>query len=104
VPVLGALLPPESGIHPNALLSQLHLASGDHASRQRVSADTEPTRAGVLPRIDDYALFLADLELGMAWARQRGPTTPLFLFGQSVGAALALALATRLSRLGGMWT
>lgn len=52
--------------------------------------------------IDDYARILADLELGMAWARQLRPTAPLFLFGHSVGAALALALAARSPRVAGL--
>lgn len=57
---------------------------------------------GLRGDIDDYALFLADLEQGMEWARQRSPALPFFLFGHSVGAALALELAARSSHLAGL--
>ncbi len=58
------------------------------ASHPRGTGQSE----GVRGDIDDYALFLADLEQGLAWLRQRFTAKPIFLFGHSAGAALALAL------------
>lgn len=48
---------------------------------------------GLRGDIDDYALFLGDLRLGLEEARKRFVGKAVFLFGHSAGAALALHLA-----------
>ncbi|MGB7217449.1 MAG: alpha/beta fold hydrolase [Vicinamibacterales bacterium] len=57
---------------------------------------------GLRGDIDDYELFLGDVEQGLECLRQRFPTKPIFLFGHSAGAALALELAARSSRIAGL--
>lgn len=48
---------------------------------------------GMRGDLDDYQAFLSDQQQGLAQLRQRFPSTPIFLFGHSAGAALALQLA-----------
>jgi len=45
--------------------------------------------------LDDYGLFLDDLRLGLEQVRGRFPGKAVFLFGQSVGATLALQVAAK---------
>lgn len=48
---------------------------------------------GLRGDIKQYGLFLADLQLGLQHAQSLFPGEPVFLFGHSAGAALALHLA-----------
>lgn len=53
---------------------------------------------GLRGDLRDYDDFLGDLSLGLEHARARFAGKPVFLFGHSVGATLALALAARSRR------
>jgi alpha-beta hydrolase superfamily lysophospholipase len=48
---------------------------------------------GLRGDIEDYSLFVDDLQLGLAQTRETFPGKPIFVFGHSAGAALALDLA-----------
>lgn len=48
---------------------------------------------GLRGDLEDYGQVLGDQALGLALLRRRFPTTPLFLFGHSAGAAFALEVA-----------
>lgn len=50
---------------------------------------------GLRGDIQDYDLFLCDLRLGLAKTREAFPGKPIFLFGHSAGATLALDLAVK---------
>lgn len=50
---------------------------------------------GVRGDLEDYALFLGDFRSGLDLVRERFADLPMFLFGHSVGAALALELASK---------
>lgn len=58
---------------------------------------------GLRGDLEDFGQFLGDQRLGLAHLRRRFPSTPLFLFGHSAGAAFALELAaTSTSPLAGL--
>jgi len=57
---------------------------------------------GVRGDLDDDALFLDDLRLGLEQTRRTFPGKPVFLFGHSAGAALALQLAAGTEPLAGL--
>jgi acylglycerol lipase len=50
---------------------------------------------GVRGDIDDYGLFLDDLQIGLDRVRETFPGTPVFLLGHSAGATLALEVAAK---------
>lgn len=58
---------------------------------------------GLRGDLEDFRPFLADLTQGLDRLRQRFPSKPIFLFGQSAGAALALEVAaSSRTRLAGL--
>lgn len=81
-------------------VSALHRAGfGTATVHPRGSGYSGGTRGDVT----DYALVVGDLAQGAGWARGLVPaSTPLFLFGHSVGGALALELAARWMRPSGV--